>query len=113
MSETNERGNTVTQTFHANRNRYAYDGRLCAAAGGWVQFDTREDAWYFGVWVHPGRRLVLTFAEGDEILTECPTEASYHAELAHLADFYGEPPPFATAIDADGTVTQYVAERPQ
>jgi hypothetical protein len=113
MAETNERGNTITRAFYGERQRYKYDLELCASADGWIQYDTREDAWYFGVWVHPQRRLILTFAEGDETLTECPTEAGYRAELADMAAFYGPPPPFAVALDNDGTVTHYVAERPQ
>jgi hypothetical protein len=54
---------------------------------------------------------VLTFAEGDEIRITCPTPESFAAELAHMAAFYGPPPPFAFAIDQDGTVTAYTQGR--
>ena len=32
--------------------RYYYDRTLLAQ--GWQQYDTEEDAWYFGVWIHTG-----------------------------------------------------------
>lgn len=89
--------------------RYGYDLRLCAA--GWRQYDTNQDAWYFGVWVDVEGRRVFTYAEGDRCLVECPTLESFRAELDEMSRFYGEPPAFAVAISDDGTVTRFVEER--
>jgi ABC-type transport system substrate-binding protein len=59
---------------------------------GWKQYDTSQDAWYFGVWVHPEKRVIITYAEGDITVVRCPTNESYHAELKSMAEFYGPPP---------------------
>jgi hypothetical protein len=90
---TNERGNTETTAFVGERNRYHYDLSECRPEDGWHQYHTTEDAHYFGVWVHPERREIVTYAEGDEIRTTCPTPETYRAELDHMAQFYGPPPP--------------------
>ena len=113
MTETNERGNRIQRTFHFGRERYRYDFELCKHADGWLQYETNQDASYFGVWVHPERREIVTFAEGDETRVFCPTVDSYHAELADMAEFYGPPPPAFRTIDADGTLTEYYDRRPE
>ncbi len=48
MPEVNERGNTVFRSFHSTE-RYRFDFRLCTKEKGWTQYDTNQDAWYFGV----------------------------------------------------------------
>ena len=112
MKYQNDRGNPVTMLRHIEgRNRYHYDFEACTPADGWKQYDTDQDAHYFGVWIHLERREILTYAEGDEIRTTCPTPETFRAELDHMAQFYGPPPPYAVAIDHDGTVTHYVQER--
>ncbi len=109
---TNERGNVMVSRFVGpNRERYHYDFEACAASKGWTQYDTSQDAWYFGVWVHPVDLLVLTFAEGDETLTTCATPESFKAELASMADFYGDPPPAIRVIHSDGSRTDIYDER--
>ena len=105
----NERGNLVERSFHEARDRYHYDFDQCR---GWTQYDTNQDAWYFGIWVNPETRQILTFAEGDETLVTCPTADSYHAELADMAAFYGSPPPAFKSISQDGTLTEYFDKRP-
>jgi len=79
----------------------------------WDQYDTDQDAWYFGVWINNKTRQVLSYAEGDVTLVTCSTEESYRAEIAMMNEFYGEPPPYAVAIDVEnGEVTEYRQERP-
>ncbi len=111
--ETNARGNVVVRNFDPAGDRYKYDLGNCSAERGWVQYDTKEDAWYFGVWVHPKKRHIFTYAEGDLGLTICPTTESYKAELASMAEFYGDPPPAFTAISLTGQVTKYYDARPE
>ena len=48
----NERGNPTLHTFIPEGDRYQFDFNLCSGARGWTQFDTDQDAWYFGIWVH-------------------------------------------------------------
>lgn len=111
-SEVNKRGNTIERGFHPG-DRYRYDFQECTREKGWKQYDTNQDAWYFGVWVHPEKRLIRTYAEGDVSLVTCPTEESYHAELASMAEFYGPPPPAFTVIDPVAKTTTYIYdERP-
>ncbi len=114
MSEpiTNERGNQVTRSFLLQADRYLFDFQVCSSAKGWKQFDTKQDASYFGIWVHSGTRRIVTFAEGDLSTVTCPTVESFQAELASMATFYGPPPPAAIRYDADGTRTEYYDERP-
>lgn len=114
------RKDTTTGTLVWNRpwalydaERYRFDFGHCSRERGWVQYDTAQDAWYFGIWVHPRKRMILCFAEGDLSLTYCPTPAIYHAELARMAEVYGDPPPAMVGISLDGTVTEYYDTRPQ
>ncbi|KKN37278.1 hypothetical protein LCGC14_0765160 [marine sediment metagenome] len=113
MPEINKRGNTVLRSFHSTE-RYRFDFKLCTAEKGWRQYDTDQDAWYFGVWVHPEKRLIVTYAEGDVTVTKCPTEEGYHAELSYMAEFYGPPPPAFITIDyPNGGITKYFDKRPE
>lgn len=112
MPEVNLRGNTIFRSFRSTE-RYQFDFHLCTKKEGWCQYDTSQDAWYFGVWVHPGKRVILTYAEGDITVVKCPTDESYHAELKHMAEFYGPPPPAFVTIDIPSAKrTEYYSERP-
>ena len=71
MTEINERGNEVIRGFcHADR--YKYDLGACTCDNGWTQYDTTQDAHYFGVWVHVEKRQIFTYCEGDEIMVKAP-----------------------------------------
>lgn len=95
---TNENENTVySGSFHASR--YPFDFEHCSSKDGWRQFDTEQDAAYFGVWVHMVERLTFTYAEGDIYLVTCDSAESFKAELRHMTEFYGEPPPAFIAYD--------------
>lgn len=112
MPEVNKRGNTVIRRFHSTE-RYLFDFRLCTPKKGWKQYDTNQDAWYFGVWVNRDKRVILTYAEGDITVVKCPAEDNYHAELRHMDEFYGPPPPACVTIDyPTGKRTEYYDERP-
>ncbi|MDP3596957.1 MAG: hypothetical protein Q8S75_08200 [Nitrospirota bacterium] len=91
-SALNDRGNRVCRwrDLHYEATRYPYDLIHCAADRGWVQYDTPQDASYFGCWVQYEERLIVTFAERDVILVDCPTPGSFHLELADMARFYGD-----------------------
>ena len=94
-------------TFFANGDRYAYDFKRCRSADGWRQFDTHQDAWYFGIWYHPERRVVVTYAEGDEYIEVYLTDEEWRVKMKEMSEFYGAPPPMAVGIDTDGSVTHY------
>jgi len=108
----NERGNKVYRLHIGSGERYDFDFEICTPAEGWKQYDTSQDAWYFGVWVHVEKRLTVTYAEGDVTVVVCPTLETFRAELADAEEFYGDPPPAFKVIDADGKITHYFDERP-
>lgn len=108
----NERGNTVERRFHRYRDRNAYEQRYCPVSEGWIQYSTTQDAPFFGVWVNRASRIIISFAQGDETAITCPTEASYAAELAAMAKFYGPLPQAFTMVADDGTVKRRYTERP-
>ena len=111
MKWINERGNTVTDEFVGDSDRYQYDNALLPR--GFAQYDTEQDAWYFGCWVHVGKREIWTYAEGDLSVVRCPTVDSFRAELAHMAAFYGDPPPAFVVLDVDAkTRTEHYDTRP-
>ena len=48
----NQQGNTVVHR-HRYTERYLFDFDDDFRGAGWLQFDTDQDAWYYGVWVNP------------------------------------------------------------
>jgi len=94
--------------------RYKFDFEYCRPVDGWKQYDTDQDAHYFGVWVHIEQRLILTYAEGDLSVVFCHNDEQLRAELDHMADFYGDPPPAFVAFDLENnTETHVYDERPK
>ncbi len=84
MSETNHNGCKIERSFHVYRERYYYDQAL----NDWKQYDTPQDASYFGVWTEKHSLQILTFAEGDETRVTAPNQESFDAELADMDKFY-------------------------
>ena len=110
--ETNERGNDVKRGFDCMTDRYTFDFGTCSSEKGWTQYDTKQDASYFGIWVKMETREILTYCEGDMPLVSCPDDEHLKAELDDAERFYGDPPPMAIGIDKDGGVTKYYDTRP-
>ena len=108
----NERGNTVLDLGLHQGERYLYDFEICKPDEGWEQYDTDQDAWYFGIWVQTRVRWILTYAEGDLSLVQCATQESFQAELKSMEDFYGDAPAAVIAVATDGSVTEYYCSRP-
>ena len=69
--------------------RYRYD-RLLSVERGFAQFDTAEDAWYFGTWASPSRRLIFNYAEGDCTTTTCESDSEFAGELQRMASWHRE-----------------------
>lgn len=111
-SETSAHGCTVTRSFHPNYDRYQFDMGHCSSEDGWEQYDTDQDAWYFGVWVRLSTRETVTYAEGDITHVVAPTDEAFKAELANMAEFYGEPPPAFRMILGDGQLVEVTGARP-
>ena len=85
----NQQGNTVVHR-HRSADRYLFDGDDDFRGAGWMQFDTDQDAWYYGVWVNPKTLRTLSYAEGDVYLVICPDAEHYNAEIKSMCEFHGE-----------------------
>ena len=83
---------------HRASERYVFDFGICNG-GGWLQYDTDQDDWYYGVWIHREKFLTLCYAEGDVILTVSPDKEAFKVELTEMNAFHGAPPPFAVTGD--------------
>lgn len=108
-ARTNSRGNTLRESFMPSE-RYVIDfsGLL---QEGWRQYDTEQDAHYFGVWVNTTTLEVLTYAEGDWSLLQAKDREAFRAEIKSMADFYGDPPPAFVVIDGETGDTTYVYDK--
>lgn len=111
----NARDNEIRRAFMPSE-RYVIDFADDFAAEGWEQFDTDQDAHYFGVWMNKGGRQTLTYAEGDWTLVTCPDWDHYRAEVEDAIRFHGEGF-IAKVIDVDrgpgipNLVTTYQQDR--
>lgn len=85
----NERGNEVRRAFLPT-GRYRIDFADDFKSEGWEQFDTSQDAAYFGVWMNKRLQQTLTYAEGDWTLVICPDWDHYLSEVRSAIEFYEE-----------------------
>ena len=93
--------------------RYRFDFGYCAPFKGWKQYDTTQDAWYFGCWVNIKELSVVTYAEGDVTVKLLDNEESMKKELDRMQECYGDPPPALVALDLENkTVTNVYDTRP-
>lgn len=94
----------------SGRDRYHYDTTLLKL--GYRQYDTDQDAWYFGIWVHLEWRVIVTWVEGEEVVKVAGDQESFIAQLRSMGEFYGPTPAHIRAYHDDGTVTHYIDTRP-
>lgn len=122
-TERNGRGNLIYRDHDADvelskliginkrgGDRYLYDFDACTSEKGWQQFDTDQDASYFGVWVHREKRTTFTYAEGDRTLVVCEDDDHFREEIADMERCYGSPPPAMVGYGDDGR-TEYYSPR--
>ena len=91
----NRHGNRVRHLLLPG-DRYLFDFNL---SGEWDQFDTENDASYFGVWVNKSKLRLLSFVEGDLYLTLCADAAAYDAEISDRCSSYGRSPIYVAVSD--------------
>lgn len=96
--------------LHADTDRYGVDFATDFAAEGWQQFDTDQDASYFGKWVNPVKLLILTYCEGDWSLVCCDSKEAYNREIAAACAFHAEGE-IMHAYDRVGNLTIYRQDR--
>ncbi len=111
-TRTNGRGNTIHDApLGFLGERYEVDFAPDFSSEGWEQYDTDQDAHYFGVWVNRSRMLTLTYAEGDTSMVVCPDWAHFEAEVRNMGKFYGEGFEFV-AVDLEAKeATEYRQDR--
>ena len=106
----NDRGNQTIDMFW-DHERYHVDFADDFKEEGWEQFDTDQDAHYFGVWVNKSKLMTLTYAEGDWTLRVCKDKDTYNKEIEDCIKFYDEGS-ICTTIGDEG-VTVYTQNRQQ
>jgi hypothetical protein len=94
--------------FNGDTDRYAFDFKLCTAAKGYAQLDTAQDASYFGNWINPTERRLVSYTEGDITIITCESDEEFVAEVKRTCELYlehdGERPgidPFTDALKAE------------
>jgi len=97
----NDRGCNVRSGF-TQTERYLFDFNVCRPELGWFQYDTWQDAHYFGMWYHPEMMATFCYCEGDCYFVEAPTVEDFKAEMEDAARVYGNPPPAFRCIDKNG-----------
>jgi hypothetical protein len=99
--------------FHSDADRYFFDMAMCRSENGWKQYDTNQDAWYFGIWVNLSERQIVTYAEGDLDVEDCADDAALAAKLKEMEECYGDPPPaFKSICTTTGQATEFYDTRP-
>jgi len=101
----NEQGHRTRKAF-LDADRYLFDFNL---DGEWEQFDTEDDAAYFGVWLNKAKLRTLAYIEGDLIFTQCVDAAGYDAKISALCAFHQAAPAFVGIKPA--SVTKYYQDR--
>jgi hypothetical protein len=91
---------------YCQRERYYYDMGMCSGSD-WCQFDTEQDASYFGIWVNIKDRKVVTFAEGDETIVTAENDTDFKAELQSIVKFYTPGRACATVNDKGEFTNHY------
>ena len=107
--ETNDHG-MIYRAFLSDE-RYTVDFADDFKSEGWEQYDTDQDAWYFGIWVNKSKLMTLSYAEGDWSLVICSDAEHFNAEITGANKFYDEGR-IALVIDAvDGSATEFKQDR--
>jgi len=101
-------GNEIVRCFYPTE-RYVIDFAEDYHDLGWKQFDTDQDAHYFGTWVNPKTLQELCYCEGDWSLVTCKDVEHYNAKIKSMIEFYGAGK-IATVI-SDRQATVYRQDR--
>jgi len=105
--------NLIHRGFIMNGDRYIFDFEYCSKKTGFQQYDTTQDAWYFGTWVNIKELSTVTYAEGDVTVKLLKDVEAMKEELKRMESFYGEAPPMCIGLDLDnGVQTNFYDQRP-
>lgn len=73
----------VQKSLRPCTDRYEFDFR-CSYENGFAQFDTKQDASYFGTWVSPLERKIVSYCEGDLTIQRYDEDEEFIAALREL-----------------------------
>ena len=77
---------------------------ILRAHPGWKRYSTRQDAWYYGIYVCEELMQTITYCEQDVSHVKCETREQFMAELQSMARFHGTSRmPSAMGYGEDGT----------
>ena len=82
--------NNRLEEWFCSSERYPMDFNFCGMKSDWYQFDTAQDAPYYGSWCNPRLLMLLSYTEGDIYLIHCETPDQYRAEIEALEKFNAE-----------------------
>lgn len=80
----------IVRGFDPMAERYKYDFRLCTPDKGFAQLDTRQDASYYGNWINPLTRQLVSYCEGDTTFTECDDDADFVTTVRECCEWHKE-----------------------
>ena len=106
----NPQGNILAHSF-CHHDRYLWDFCSEFTSAGFKQFDTDQDAHYFGTWVNPQTMEVFSYIEGDVHLVVCEDKEQYNKEIQSMIDYYGEGREFAVVDVKENMFTEYRQNR--
>lgn len=90
--------------------RTLFDSEYCTDAKGYARILTTRDAWYYGQWLDPWRRQIVTYTEGDLEVIDCDTDRELKTQLERLADFHRKDGTWIGIEAASPTVRRRCAE---
>ncbi len=76
----------IREYFIAEGERYSFDG-VCWRQG-FYQYDTPQDAWYFGLWVRPDT-LEIVASSWPTVRTDAVAKKAYYPPVAESLFFCG------------------------
>lgn len=68
--------------------RYLYDFGACTSQRGWAQFDSEQDASYYGNWINPAKRMWFSYCEGDTTLVICDNDTEFVSYVRESVEWY-------------------------
>ena len=78
------------RSFDPLIDRYEFDFDRCGINKGFAQINTPQDACYFGAWVNPTERRIVSYLEGDIIIETAADDAELADALRRLAKWNAE-----------------------
>ena len=70
--------------------RYEFDFKVCTPAKGFAQFDTTQDASYYGIWCNPHLFKMISYCEGDVTEQTCETAEEFVQMVREAVAWHGE-----------------------